>query len=303
MSQLKKITLEDKAWIDPLVMAENSQSADFSFGSMIIWNEAFEQKVCQFEGRLITQVLTADGTFYAFPVGSGPLAPVMQELIRLAGEDHTPLRIYGATDPHKEWLEREMPGGFSFKAEEAFYDYIYDIDKLADLPGRKLHAKKNHTNKFMSLYPDWHFEPLTPAHFPECRKLLDAWDAQHEDSSGTTQGEAAAIARAFDYYEALKFTGGVLYAGGKLCAFTVGEKNTPDTMIVHFEKADTSFEGAYAMINREFAKYIRSAYPEIRYLNRCDDMGLESLRKSKHSYHPLYQIAKYTTTLKNEGEA
>lgn len=297
MLQLKKITLADKAWIDPLVMAENSQSADFSFGSMIIWNEAFDQKVGQFEDRLITQVETKDGFFYAFPVGSGPLVPAMQELIRLAGENRAPLRIYGATEPHKARLEQEMPGVFSFKAEVDFYDYIYEIDKLADLPGRKLHAKKNHVNKFMSLYPDWHFEPLRPEHFPECRKLLGNWDAQHMDSPDTTQGEAAAIGRAFDFYDALAFTGGVLYAGGRLCAFTVGEKNSPDTMIVHFEKADRAYEGSYAMINREFAGYIRSAYPEIRFLNRCDDMGLESLRKAKHSYHPICQVAKYTVTL------
>ena len=53
MISLHRLELEDKAWIDPLVMAENTQSADFSFGSMLIWNEAFIQYVGRFCDRLI----------------------------------------------------------------------------------------------------------------------------------------------------------------------------------------------------------------------------------------------------------
>ncbi len=298
MLSLHKIRLEDKSWIDPLVMAENSQSADFSFGSMIIWNEAFHQEVGEFLGRLIVRVDTGKEIVFAFPVGSGPLGPVMEELIREANGSGSSLTFYGATQPHKAWLEENMPGSFSFKAEENFFDYIYDIDKLADLPGRKLHAKKNHCNKFISLFPDWHTETMTPAHFADCRSLLEAWDREHagDEEVDTTSGEAEAIDRAFANFEALGFEGCVLYVGDQICAFTLGEKCSPDTMIVHFEKADRNFEGSYAMINRCFAQQIRSTHPEIRFLNRCDDMGLESLRKSKHSYRPLYLIEKYTTT-------
>ena len=30
----KPVTLCDKAWVDPIVMAENSPSADYNFGNM-----------------------------------------------------------------------------------------------------------------------------------------------------------------------------------------------------------------------------------------------------------------------------
>ena len=60
-----------------------------------------------------------------------------------------------------------------------------------------------------------------------------------------------------------------------------------------FEKAFAEVPGAYPMINREFARWVQEHYPEVCYLNREDDMGLEGLRKAKMSYNPIYMAKKY----------
>ena len=138
---------------------------------------------------------------------------------------------------------------------------------------------------------------LEKRHFPACVALLDKWDHTGGHESGeTVEGEHTAIMRALEAYDRLGLVGGTLFAEGEMIAFTIGERIARDTIDVHFEKAEAEISGAYAMINREFVRHVLSLWPEIRYFNREDDMGLENLRQAKLSYHPEYILRKYTAT-------
>ena len=70
---------------------------------------------------------------------------------------------------------------------------------------------------------------------------------------------------------------------------------------IHFEKAREDVDGAYPAINNEFAKYLRQKYPQLQYLNREDDMGLEGLRKAKLSYNPHHLTEKCWACLLEDG--
>jgi hypothetical protein len=91
--------------------------------------------------------------------------------------------------------------------------------------------------------------------------------------------------------------GCVLLDGDEILAVTLGSRMAPDTFDIHFEKAREDVDGAYAAVNCEFARYLRLKYPEVKYLNREDDMGLEGLRKAKLSYQPDHLIEKYWACL------
>ena len=54
------------------------------------------------------------------------------------------------------------------------------------------------------------------------------------------------------------------------------------------------------MINQVFARWVRENHPQIRYLNREDDLGLPGLRKAKESYHPDILLEQYWCVLREE---
>ena len=300
MISFKPVELSDKAWIDEYVRIEDSRSADFNFANMYMWDETYKQFVAEVEGCLVTRLDYLEQPFFAFPIGGGDKKHAMELLHRNAIEQGFPFCVCGVTAEHKAQMESVFPGRLHFEAGREWFDYIYYAEKLATLEGKKLHGKRNHINRFLENNPDWRFLPLTPELIPECRAMLADWTKAHLENGGDPEGledEGKALARAFEHFEYLGLEGGALFAGGKLIAFTIGEKISSDTCNVHFEKADASVQGAYPMVNREFVRQVLRLHPEIVYINREDDAGVEGLRKAKLSYDPAFLVEKYEVCL------
>lgn len=171
-------------------------------------------------------------------------------------------------------------------------DYIFLAENLKTLKGNKYQQKRNHFNKFKSLY-NFEYKVLGPDMVNQCTALERTWYKEHQEREARTPDTAAdnmisdertAVAEALANYTQLGLTGGALFVDGKMVAFTYGSKITDDTFCVHIEKGDTSYEGIFAAINKLFAEHLP---PEITYIDREEDMGLPGLRFSKSSYHPI----------------
>ena len=290
----RNATLCDKAWVDEIVLAENSPSADYNFGNIYIWDKYYRQLICRFGDRMLTKLRYEGRPAFVFPIGSGPLAPAIEAISAFAAGKGYPLVIRGVTARHREQLEALYPGRFAFQAEEDTFDYIYLAERLASYSGKALHGKKNHCNRFEAEH-DWRFVPLTRELIPACLRMLDDWTRENEERlDKSIVYEHDAIERAFTHYEALGLEGGVLFAGEELMGFSFGEMASLDCFDVHVEKADISVNGAYPMVCREMVRMAMRLHPGLRYINREDDMGLESLRRSKQSYKPAFLLKKYT---------
>ena len=291
------LTLADKEKIDRCVAAEDSRSADFNFNTFYIWDDKYRRFVADSDEYIIMLRSDRSAPLFVWPIG-GESAPALRKMLDYCAAEGQPLCFFGLEERHAEALERLCPGQFSVTEDRDYEDYIYEAEKLSSLAGKHLHGKRNHINRFMQEH-DWRFEVLRREMFPECLSLLETWTEHTDTSAGMVGNERNAILKSFANYETLGFLGGGLYAEDRMIAFTFGEKICSDTFQVRFEKAHGEINGAYPMVNREFVQLVCARYPEVRYINREDDMGLENLRKSKESYYPAFLLRKFTARQKN----
>ena len=179
------------------------------------------------------------------------------------------------------------------------FDYLYHGEDLKYFKGKKLAGQRNHVNRFLAEHPDVRILPLTDETLADARILADRWYQRRspEEDAGM---ELVALNRAFAHWQDLGLEGLVMYVGEQVVAMTMGSRLGEDTVDVHFEKADLDYPGAYAVINRAFARHIREKYPQVKFLNREDDMGIEGLRKAKLSYYPHHMVEKCWAHLMTE---
>ena len=289
---------KDYEWIHPILYRAGLPGADYTFQSMYFW-ECYYGEVGLAEG-FVTQHLTQDGfEIYLYPAGEGDVRPALEAIFADAKERGGKLRLRGVTQDRREELERLYPGKFTFTPYRDSFDYIYTVEELTELHGKKLQAKRNHCNRFEIDHPDFRTEPVTPENLCRCREMVSKWYEIHEWNEQIEQ-EKTAVARAFDCFETASMDGLMLIENDEVIAFSMGARTNEKYYDVCFEKAYSAINGAYAMINREFSRWISQKYPELEFLNREDDMGEPGLRKAKESYQPTVLLEKFNADLTEE---
>ena len=201
-------------------------------------------------------------------------------------------------------MQALYPDRFFYHCDRGSYDYVYGIEDLAELKGRKYQKKRNHVNKFRALHPQYRVEPLSAETLPAATAMVEDWYAGRiqADPEGDYLMEKMALQKALTHYDDLGMETLVLLENDRVLALTMASALSADTMDVHFEKAREDVDGAYPVINMEFARYLREKYPALLWLNREEDMGLEGLRKAKESYYPHHLQEKCWAHLREEED-
>lgn len=285
-----------------LLSSSREPGCEYSFVNINLWGR---QRVAFQEGFVLYFSQFDRRTVYPFPMGQGDLKAALDTLIADTRERGIPFRLTGMTARECEVVEELYPGAFHFHTDRDGFDYVYAIDDLSELKGKRYQSKRNFSNRFRANHPEATLVPLTAETVPLAQEMLDIWFAQRKeiDPDGDFALEQVALSRGFARFEELGMEGLLLMEDGKCLALTMGSPLTEDTFDIHFEKALDGVDGAYAFINQSFARYLREKYPKLRYLNREDDMGIPGLRKAKLSYHPHHMVAKYWARLWEDGDA
>lgn len=302
MVSFKPITIEDKDIITAYTQNSNYRNCDFSFVNMCSWRFLYDSEYAVNDGFLLIRFRIEEKSRFAymFPVGNGDLEQAICLLEKDSLEHGHPLLFLGMSPEAKELAEKAFPASFVYMADRNYYDYIYLREDLTLLKGKKFQSKRNHINNFKKQY-DYSYEPLTQEIIPLCLELERQWYKSNLTDKDKDQlsNERRSMTYALQNYDKLDISGGALCVDGKIVAFTYGAPINRDTFGIHVEKADVSYEGAYAMINQEFVSRIPDRFT---YINREEDLGIEGLRKAKQSYHPVILLEKNGAVKKNKRD-
>lgn len=192
------------------------------------------------------------------------------------------------TEKEMEKVKRLMPEIQVIEDRDGF-DYIYEKEKFLTFGGKKLQKKRNHLNAFYKEYQNrYEYEELTSENLKECEAFLNQWKLKDEEAMSLE--ERKGVKEIFRLWDQLPCTGGLIRIDKEVKAFIIGSYSSERMGQINVEKADANIRGLYQAILKE---YLHRHLKSCQYLNREDDMGLESLRRAKQAYHPCWMVHKY----------
>ena len=280
--EARGIQLTDKPLFDRLFQQLQPRISEFTFANLFLFRKAHDYRLTLVGDALVLIGRGYDGASYFLPPLCGDIALCLKKLFSLD------LTLYGADD---HFVERYLQtGGVEVVPDRDNFDYLHLKEEMALLSGKQYHKKKNRLNYF-EVRHRYATEVYRSSHLEGALALLEDWQRIRVVSGPTSlQGEVEGAAEALRLQGELGLSGVVLLVEGVLRGFALGERLNRHTAVCHFEKGDLFMEGLSQLLDREFNRLL---FADCRYLNREQDLGELSLRKSKLSYHPIELVKKY----------
>ena len=304
MLEFLPFTIEDKEIVQRYTSQNNYRICEYCFTDLFIWKDHYDTQRCFHDGFMFIKMQTFEEkqTMYLAPIGQGDLKQALLLLEEDAQERGIPFILCGTPEPLVEKIEEVLPDRYTFTDVESSSDYIYLSEKMCSLSGKKLQAKRNFINRFKKTYEGrWSYEEMTAENAPEAYQFHLHWSGCDDENACPAglmyTGETCAVSLALNHREEIGMKGGILRLDGKMIGFSMGSPVSDDTYVIQLEKAESSVPGAYPMINQQFALHNCTEY---KYINREDDLGIEGLRKAKHSYHPEMMGKKFMAVKKHD---
>ena len=299
--QFRALTKADIPTILPYLEYAKARTCDFTIGGLLMWADYFSYSYAIYDDTLFIKGVTEDDVTrpaFSLPMGKMPIRESIALLKDYCREnDYMPL-VFSAV-PERYVESMKLLGATEVTPLEDWGDYLYDAQALATLSGKKLSKKRNHVNRFMADNPGYTFEPLTPDRVDDVLAFYRA-SRLPQSKPALADIEREQVIDVLENLDRYPFMGAILSTPKDgIVAFTLGEV-IGDTLYTHIEKMNHEINGAGETINKLFAEYVTGHCPEVRYINREEDVGDPGLRYAKQSYHPAEILAKYNVVIGGE---
>ena len=264
---------------------------DYTFGANYMWYDYFVSGIA-YASNGMPIIASGGNKNFSYPIGDGDALAALDELKEYLGGKGKPFVIDRVPRSEVDKVTAYYKGAEAARIE-GYWDYVYDIDALSEMTGKKYNGLRNHINKFTREYPDARFRIITEDDLPAVRAFFDEYCADYDKSSDSFAHDNMATRRVLDNFGQLGFIGGAVFAGGKALAFAIGElgDKTDNMLFVHIEKCSRTVPSVSKFLVREFARMGRGL--GAKFVNRAEDMGDQGIRYSKEQYNPCRLEYKY----------
>ena len=181
-TQFKRAELEDQEIISHYFEHHTSRSCERTFANVYLWSRQYPVKWAIIKNALVFKSEDENHVSFAYPAGAPEdVKNALEEMMEYSKAKGRPFLMYNVTPEYFAQLEEWYPGRFQIKYDRDSADYVYESEKLATLSGKKLHGKRNHINKFKSLFEDrWSYESMTKDNLEECFQMALKWRAEND---------------------------------------------------------------------------------------------------------------------------
>lgn len=286
-----KLSIDSKSIIDKYTKNKFCIN-DYSFTNLLLWSKGENIEYKEEDEILIIRGYYNGVEYYYMPLAleenQETVEKIRKEIEKIVSQGH-PIGYF------TEYWKEKFKDSFTFNENRDYFDYIYSVEELSTLSGRKFVKKRNRVNKFMKTY-DYKYEKVTDKNITEVIEFQKKWLEEHNilpDEKEILYNEFYGIIYLLENFSKLDIKVGLIKVGNKIVAYAIGEQLTEDTVVIHIEKALHEYAGSYQMINLLF---LQNEFSSFKYVNREDDFGDEGIREAKLSYNPIDLLKKYDIT-------
>lgn len=171
-----------------------------------------------------------------------------------------------------------------FQENRGNFDYLYKVSDFAQFPGSKFADKRNRLKKFL--------RNNSAAEIIEYSPKLNAMFFNFAKTKFAAMGVSIISEEVLRLgLEQNLYRGFMVKIGRMEIGLLLYSELNPDTIIVHFELIDETYDGIAQFMNNHLGKTLTGKY---LFINREQDLDIPGLRRSKLSYNPYRLVKKYS---------
>lgn len=284
MIQFKPLTFHDYDLYQSYYKKANYEGYQTNFHSLMLWNRAYQTQFYYNEHYLVTLMHYEDFYFFNVPLTTKEyFKEAINDILAYCDANQLPFLMDGILEEQETFLKEAYPNLFFFQHDEGSQSYIYEANPHKTLSGKKMQKRRNHFNAFIKENENnFTYRLVTKDDRDEIEALFDAWQENKTDRYAIDY-EKEGVLSILSQMPCLDYKMACIEVNGKIEAFILGSMLNHNTVQIHVEKANNNIRGLYVAI---FKYFLENEYDEVLYVNREEDMGIESLRKAKQQLHP-----------------